>query len=126
MPNTWKRFSEEKIAAFGRELPEGQIEATETEGEAVAVSKEPKAVIPPQLTRNRRLFAVAWPPRPFACAIKITENSYRPNRVWSVDAPLPTRTTFALRNLARLAERSAMNYRSGVSSAPSGITQPRQ
>jgi hypothetical protein len=38
---------QEKIAAFGREQPGDQIEATETQGEAVAVSKEPKAVIQP-------------------------------------------------------------------------------
>jgi hypothetical protein len=38
---------QEKIAAFGREQSRDQIEATETEGEAVAVSKEPKAVIQP-------------------------------------------------------------------------------
>jgi hypothetical protein len=38
---------QEKIAAFGREQPGDRIEATETEGEAVAVSKEPKVVIQP-------------------------------------------------------------------------------
>jgi ERF superfamily len=37
----------EKVAAFSREQSGDQIEATETEGEAVAVSKEPEAVIQP-------------------------------------------------------------------------------
>ena len=43
---------QEKIAALDREQPGDQIEATETEGEAVAVSKEPKAVIQPSANQE--------------------------------------------------------------------------